>query len=148
MSVANPTCFSDLVEQHEGRRKMLYRDSVGKLTGGVGHNFDDNGLSDVVIDFIKAQDCAVAVTTVSKVFGFIADPTNARHAGLLDMAFEMGETRLRAFVQLRACWEQSDWDGVATAAKNSAWAREVPHRATQDVALLRHGDWSVLAALG
>lgn len=126
---------------------MLYRDSIGKLTGGVGHNFDDNGLSDAAINFIKAEDCDIAVLTVFKVFGFTADQTNPRHAALLDMAFELGEPRLRAFVQLRACWDKEDWDGAAIAAKNSTWAREVPHRATQDVALLRHGDWSVLAVL-
>ena len=43
-----------LLEGHEGRRAFPYRDSVGKLTIGVGRNLSDRGLSEGEIDQLLA----------------------------------------------------------------------------------------------
>ena len=47
-----------LIEQlrlHEGVEHMPYKDTVGKLTIGVGRNLDDRGLSDDEIDYILSN---------------------------------------------------------------------------------------------
>ncbi len=136
--------FSELVELHEGRKHRLYKDSVGATTGGVGHDFDAKGLSNAAIDFIKAEDMADAAADVEAVFGFTPNPTDARHAALLDMAFELGRTRLSGFVSLRGCWERQDWVGAAAAALDSQWARQVPARAAMDAEMLRTGAWPAI----
>ena len=44
------------IEWAEGRTSKPYRDTVGKLTIGVGRNLEDVGLRESEIDFLLAQD--------------------------------------------------------------------------------------------
>ena len=37
---------------HEGSRLKPYRDTVGKLTIGIGRNLDDVGLSEDEVDYL------------------------------------------------------------------------------------------------
>lgn len=135
-----------LILRHEGRRRFLYRDSEGVLTIAVGWNIQGRGLPNDIIDRLFALSLAEARDTAGRIFGFAYDPANPRHAALGDMAFELGEGGLRAFVQLRACVEHGDWNGAAAAALDSKYARQVPSRADEIATLLRTGSWNSLPA--
>ena len=58
-----------LLEGHEGRRALPYRDSLGKLTIGVGRNLSDRGLSEGEIDLLLANDIAIAAEACGEIFG-------------------------------------------------------------------------------
>lgn len=136
-----------LLEADEGRKRLLYRDTQGKLSIGIGYDIDDNGLPDAIIDQLFDLTYATALAAAGRVFDAVIDPTNPRHAAITDMAFELGETGLQGFIQLRACWKRGDWEGAAEAVQSSRYAVQVPNRAKRIEALLRTGDWASLATI-
>lgn len=91
-----------LLIDHEGRRTHPYRDSVGKITIGVGRNLTDRGLSGGEIDLLLANDIALARTIVTQLFGQdISAISTRRHHALLSMAFNLGGPRLSKFIKMR-----------------------------------------------
>ena len=129
-----------LLEGHEGRRAVPYRDSVGKLTIGVGRNLSDRGLSEGEIDLLLANDIAIAAEACGEIFGpcFAGMAEPRRHA-LISMAFNMGGPRLAGFRRMRAAIATDDWAAAAAEALDSRWAAQTGRRAEDIAALLRNG---------
>lgn len=129
-----------LLESHEGRRAFPYRDTVGKLTIGVGRNLTDRGLAEDEIDLLLANDIAIAAETCGEIFGpaFAAFPAPRRHA-LISMAFNVGGPRLAAFRRMRAAITAGQWDAAASEALDSRWARQTGRRANEIAVMLRRG---------
>ena len=82
-----------MLEQHEGRRSYPYHDHVGKLTIGVGRNLDDRGLSTDEIDVLLANDISIARSGCRALFPAFDGFNSKRQAGLISMAFNLGQTR-------------------------------------------------------
>ena len=132
--------LATILERHEGRRTHPYRDQVGKLTIGVGRNLDDRGLSDEEIEGLLANDIAIARTACRALFPAFDGFNSKRQAGLISMAFNLGQTRLAGFKRMRAAINDSNWTGASTEALHSYWARQVGHRAQEIAALLKGSD--------
>ena len=126
-----------MLEQHEGRRTHPYRDQVGKLTIGVGRNLDDRGLSADEIDLLLANDIAIARAGCRALFPAFDGFNSKRKAGLISMAFNLGQTRLAGFRRMRAAINDGNWIGASNEALDSYWALQVGHRAQEIAALLR-----------
>lgn len=132
--------LSTLLEQHEGRRAFPYRDTVGKLTIGVGRNLTDRGLSADEIDLLLSNDVAIAGEVCADIFGAsFAGVSVPRRVALLSMAFNMGGPRLAGFRRMRAAIAAGDWDRAAAEALDSRWARQTGKRAGHIAAMLRSG---------
>ena len=60
---------------------------------------------------------------------------------MIDMAFNMGEPRLRGFKKMIAALHAGDFDRAALEALDSKWAREdvAPERSGEIAAMLRTG---------
>lgn len=131
-----------ILEKHEGRRNRPYRDTVGKLSIGVGHNLDDVPLSDSVIDLIRDQDIDAIAHQVSGVVGDVAfaalDPV--RQWALIDMGF-MGPGKLALFTKLLSAVRANDWQVAHDEALNSKWAAQVGSRAVDISNMLLSGNW-------
>ena len=127
-----------LLEDHEGRRAFAYRDTVGKLTIGVGRNLTDRGLEEGEIDRLLANDIAVAAAACADIFGpdFRGWPQSRRHA-LISMAFNMGGPRLAGFRRMRAAIAANDWTAAAAEALDSRWAAQTGRRAQHIARMLR-----------
>lgn len=63
----------------------------------------------------------------------------ARHDVLVDMAFNMGITRIEGFADTLAAVRRGDWAAAAAEMMDSDWARELPRRATQLARIMRTG---------
>ena len=81
----------------EGYRKKLYQDSVGKWTIGIGHNIDDLGLSDHVINMIYREDLEVAYNNLHKLYPQWQSLPATRQHVLLNMSFNLGYRRFKRF---------------------------------------------------
>ena len=149
-----------LIEKHEGRHHMVYLDTEGHPTIGVGFNLDRQGarealsrvgashlalvtgaqgLSDEQIDVLLQLDLtmsAIAARAVCPSFG-------ALHRGaqlaLIDMAFNLGREGLAGFRGMLAAIAAGDFLTAAVEALDSKWARQVGRRALEDAVLLSHG---------
>lgn len=125
--------------RHEALRLKPYKDTVGKLTIGVGRNLDDVGITeDEAMELLENDIKSVEQTLTSKVacFGSLDDP---RQRVLADMAFNMGTAKLLTFVKFLAAVEARDWERAADEMLDSTWAKQVGKRATELATQLREG---------
>jgi lysozyme len=123
----------------EGVKRFPYRDSVGKLTIGCGRNLDDVGLSDEEINFLLTQDLYRADMTARTLFPGFERLSDARKAVLVNMAFNLGQTRLAGFQRLREAVKEQDWEQAAAELLDSKWATQVGQRAVRLANQMRQG---------
>jgi lysozyme len=123
----------------EGVKRFPYRDTVGKLTIGCGRNLEDVGLSDEEINFLLTQDLYRADMTARTLFPGFERLSDARKAVLVNMAFNLGQTRLAGFQRLREAVKEQDWEQAAAELLDSKWATQVGQRAVRLANQMRQG---------
>lgn len=124
------TRLADLLERHEGRRKRLYVDTVGKLTIGVGRNMTDGKLGEDEINLMLANDLRRAMGYCRRLFPTWMQLSPPRQAVLIDMMF-MGPGRVRGFRKMRAALSRGDFKETAVQMLDSKWARQVGKKPRQ-----------------
>lgn len=113
----------------EDRRQLPYRDTVGKLTIGVGRNLDDRGLRQSEIDFLLANDVDEAISIAQKLVPNYNNLSEERKAVLINMAFNLGQTRLAQFVNTLKAVNEGRYKDAAAGMRNSKWYTQVGQRA-------------------
>lgn len=119
----------DQLRRHEGVRRKPYKDSVGKLTIGVGRNLEDKGLRPAEIDFMLENDMVDAESDARAVFPDFDSLSVNRRVVLCDMAFNLGRARLAGFKSMLWCLKREDYYGAAKEMRKSKWAAQVGVRA-------------------
>jgi lysozyme len=131
-----------MITRHEGMRLSPYKDSVGKLTIGVGHNLDDVPITENAALAILGDDVARVVLQVKGALSFFDSLTEPRQAVLLDMAFNMGLGGLLQFHHFLANLQDGQYGLASQDMLNSEWARQVGQRATELAKMMQSGAWS------
>lgn len=116
----------------EGLKLRSYKDSVGVWTIGWGHTkgVEQNqliGMHDA--ETFLTSDIEEAIATARKVFINFNDLSGPRKAVLTNMAFNLGETRLRSFKKLIAAVVAEDFSKASLEMLDSKWAVQVGQRA-------------------
>ena len=134
------------LERDEGRREDVYLDTEGNYTIGIGHNLGKTArvihINDREIDGwyeIDERDAKVAVFNIwpelgareGKSFETWAADNGPEYRVLVNMAFNMGETKLREFKKFRAAVSAYNWNTAAVEMMDSKWAKQVGARATR-----------------
>jgi lysozyme len=137
-----PTTIKDLMVSRlnisEGRRRLPYRDTKGKLTIGVGFNLDDVGLYDDEIDFILKRRIERAMAEAAKLPVY-PNLSPARKSVIVDMVFNMGLQKVLGFKNMLSNLKLGIWDLAAQDMLNSEWADEVGNRAIQLAEVMKSG---------
>ena len=127
----------------EGRKYKPYRDTVGKLTIGVGRNLDDVGLSDSEINLLLQNDVARAITLLNENAPWWSQLTDARQQVMANMCLNMGwgdgTKGLSSFKNTLACIKGGDYDRAADQMLLSLWAKQVGQRASRLADMMRKG---------
>jgi len=131
----------------EGRRLKPYRDSMGKLSIGVGRNLDDKGISEIECAMLLKNDIAEHLALLDKYLSWWRQLDETRQRVIANMAFNMGigpsaehpTGKLLTFKNTLAAMERGDFAAAADGMSNSAWARQVGVRAARLVAMMRTG---------
>jgi len=134
----------DLKEQlirDEGLKLYPYRDTVGKITIGVGRNLTDDGISNEEAIVLLEDDIARTKAQVLSLCPWITSLSDARAGVLYNMAFNMGVNGLSQFVHFLAAMQAGNWTEAADQMKNSAWYTEVPKRANRLIQQLETDQW-------
>ena len=113
----------------EGVRDKPYRDTVGKMTIGVGRNLDDVGLSKSEIYFLLDNDIAAAEESARAILDNFDELSDARKAVVVNMAFNLGRTRLAGFTNTMQAIRDGRWGDAADGMLASKWAQQVGARA-------------------
>lgn len=125
----------------EGRKKRIYVDTVGKITGGVGRNLTDRDFSDDEIDLMLANDIALVVAQLDKALPWWRSMTDARQDVLANMAFNLGIAGLLGFKNTLATMQAKRYDAAAAGMLASKWAKQVGKRADRLAAMMRTGEY-------
>lgn len=124
---------------HEGLRLKPYRDTVGKLTIGVGRNLEDKGLTKDEALFLLRNDIAEVTEALSKYEWYNRlDPV--RQKVIIDMAFNLGLAGLLGFKKMIAALEQGDYYQAYVEMVNSRWFSQVRTRAVRLAEMMRTGE--------
>jgi lysozyme len=139
---------------NEGLLHRVYLCSVGIKTVGVGFNLErsdaNERISSIGLNYNDVKSGLVSLTTEQvhllldsdiDTAIFIAEtlfekfPTLslARQIILVDMAFNLGQTRLSQFVKLINAVNAGNWVRAASEMQNSLWARQVGRRAVSNI---------------
>ena len=130
----------DLVRD-EGFRPKAYRDSLGKLTIGIGFLIDPSEpgaepmpreVADLWLRIIltrRAEELNVAVPFWTRL-------TDRRRSALLNMSFQLGTGGLLKFRNMLKSLEMGKYADARREALNSLWAKQTPQRAERIAAML------------
>lgn len=132
--------LEDQLLRDEGLRLKPYKDSVGKLTIGVGRNLDDVGISRDEAIHLLDNDIERASAWLRTNLPWSLNLDEVRHAALVNMAFNLGG-RLEGFVHFLAKMQAGDYAGAATEGRNSLWAKQVGDRAERIMRQIETGEW-------
>jgi lysozyme len=131
-----------LIERHEGRRNVSYKDSLGFPTIGIGHLLS-RPISDAAVNQIFEDDLKDHAADLFKSLPWAKDLDEARQGALIDMAFNLGINGLLGFKNTLAAMQAGNWEAAALGLEQSKWYGQVKTRGPRIVAMFRTGKWPV-----
>lgn len=146
-----------LIQKHEGIRLSPYKDSLGKLTIGIGFLLSRpdardrlskvgcNGLTPP-IRLTVAQcyqlldmDVADAIHDLQALIPTFEDLSDVRKCVLADMRYQLGGQGLRQFHHFIMAINAGQFDAAVAEMLDSSWALQTPVRANENAEMMRHG---------
>ena len=134
----------EMLKRHEGVEKFAYRCSDNKITIGVGRNIDKEGglgLDDDEIDYLLENDIDRVVSELDNEYEWFSGLNEARQDAMVDISFNLGQTRLRAFKKALAAMAEGDWSEAADQFMDSRWSGQVGNRAKELTKRIRTGQY-------
>ena len=131
-----------MLKQHEGVETHAYKCSESKTTIVVGRNIDKNGglgLSDDEVDYLLQNDIDRVVVELDSEYDWFSDLDEVRQDAMIDISFNLGQTRLRAFKNALSAMAEGDWDEAADQFMDSRWSGQVGDRAKNLTDMIRTG---------
>ena len=127
--------------RHEGLRLKPYRDTVGKLTIGVGRNLEDRGITKEEALFMLHNDIKAVIEELDRRIPWWRELDDIRQEVLVNMAFNLGVPRLMRFKRFLSALERRDYEKAAEEMLDSRWAEQVKRRAKELAYAMRHGKY-------
>jgi len=130
--VTSPYLIPDL-KRDEGLRLSAYQDTRGIWTVGYGHAYVHSG---TVWTLAQAEnqlalDVQHTQLTLDNLLPWWRNLDDLRQDVLCEMGFNMGVTSLLQFHNTLSAVEAGDWKNAAKGMLDSAWAHQLPRRATR-----------------
>jgi len=136
----------DLI-RHEGYKEEIYLCSEGIPTFGIGHAVKETDMeytwpvgSPVEkerIDAVFILDCEDAVNDIEHLISDVSSHSDQCIRVLVNMAFNLGRTRLSGFKNMLAAVEAKDYEKASEEMKNSRWYKQVGRRSVELVEMMR-----------
>lgn len=125
----------EYITHHEGLKLKPYKDTVGKLTIGVGRNINDNGITEEEAMLMLKNDLKIVKSDLRSIFEeFNEFPTNVKLA-LIDMMFNLGKPRFLGFKNMIQAVKDKNFKEAGRQAKDSHWCKQVGVRCEDDYEL-------------
>lgn len=120
----------------EGYRLNVYKDSLGILTVGIGHEvlpsdglFLGDKITDERVQELFQHDFIHAVAGVSQLVTDFDNLPDDVQGVLVNMCFNMGPSRIAGFKHFLAAISARNWKQAAIEMRNSLWFNQVGQRA-------------------
>lgn len=154
MEPSNELQLVNELRHDEGVRYVVYLDTKGIPTVGVGHNLKARPLpaawtfplSDDQVDVLLEQDLENTYADLDRSVAWWLGLNDARQRVLANMCFNMGISRLLDFAKMLAAARIGNYEVAADEMLDSKWARDVgigtpekPGRALRLANMMRNG---------
>lgn len=136
-----PQQFEEMLIRHESFENRMYTCPAGHKTIGVGHNLDENPISDAAVIQIMRDDIAIHAEELEQAFPVVKALNQVRYYVLLDMAFNMGIPALKGFKKMWQAIELGYWHTAAKEMLDSKWSVQVGKRATDLSRMMLTGEY-------
>jgi len=137
----------DLI-RHEGYKREIYLDHLGYPTFGVGHLVTEKDIehtwpvgTPITDDRILAvfeEDFLDALEDAESLVDGLYNKPDAVIRVLVNMAFNIGRTRLKQFKKMLHAIEEGDYDKAADEMEDSKWYNQVGRRSKELVNIMRY----------
>ena len=134
----------EMLRLHEGVETHAYECSASKITVGVGRNIDPEGgigLSTDEINYLLQNDIDRVYSELDNEYNWFAGLDQVRQDAMIDISFNLGQTRLRAFKNALAGMARGDWRAAADEFMDSRWSKQVGNRAKELTEMIRTGSY-------
>lgn len=123
----------------EGLRLKLYKCTAGKWTLGVGHNIEDNPITERAAMAILDDDISTVEAGLDRMFPWWRNLSEVRQRVMCNWAFQLGITRLLGFSKALQAIQEGRWEDAETHMLDSRWSVQTPARARRLASLMRSG---------
>lgn len=131
--------IDDLIRD-EGLKLKPYLCTAGKLTIGVGRNLDDVGITrEEAIDLLGNDIDRVEAECQKQPWWPAVANDGVRSRAMLNMAFNVGLSRLSGFKRMLAAVQVKDWTRASKEMLDSKWASQVGQRAVRLAKMMETG---------
>ena len=133
----------EMLRRHEGVRDKVYLCSAGYETIGVGRNISEDGLglSEDEIDYLLNNDIKRVREELTEEYYWFAGLNDARQDAMIDLSFNLGQTRLRGFVKALEAMSREEFEKAADEFMDSKWSEQVGDRAVEVTEIIRTGEY-------
>jgi lysozyme len=131
-----------LLANQEGYRRFAYRDTVGKLTIGIGRNLEAEGVSVLEARYMLTADIDRVVQRL-KVLPFWGEIGAIRQAALISVAINCGVDGLLEFHATLAALGATNYGLAGAQLMQSRAARELPTRYKALASMLATSQWPI-----
>lgn len=133
---------------HEGKESKPYKDSVGKMSIGVGRNLDDKGLREDEIDLMLENDIKEVIQLLDKYLPWWRNLCEIRKRVLVDMGFNLGvgpsieepTGKLLTFKNTLKAMQEGRYVDAVIGMSESLWHRQVGIRALRLECMMLRGE--------
>ena len=132
--------FKKQITRDEGRRNLLYLDSLGIPTVGIGRNLR-RPLSDDEVDYLYTNDFFNHKKEMLREYPWMGRLDDARFGAMLNMFFNLGADRFAGFKNMLRDMGAHNWKLAAAEALASKWAGQVGARAQRIAKQIETGEW-------
>lgn len=131
----------------EGFRKYPYDDAtgfevkapVGVLTIGWGTKIEGDGIDTSLAETLLIDRVRTAIEDCNILFRDFLDVDDLRQEALINMAYNLGRTKLKKFKNMCGAVNSRDWERAAAEAEDSKWFKQVKARGERIVKVLKDG---------
>ena len=132
----------DLLERHEGFRQYPYRDTVGKLSIGIGRNLDDRGITKAEALYMLNNDIKDFEQQLKDRLYWFENIHEDAQAVLLMMCFNMGLNGLLTFHTTLEHIKNENYKAASVSMLDSQWAKQVGTRSLELSDILKNIVWN------
>ena len=125
-------------------RHLIYKCPAGHWTIGIGRNVDVNGglgLSEEEVNFLLEGDIARIIKELSTEYAWFSDLDDVRKDAMIDISFNLGQTKLRKFVLALKAMSTADYETASKEFLDSNWSRTVKGRSVELAAMIETGEY-------
>ena len=139
----NLDAMREMLIANEGLSLKVFKCTAGANSIGVGRNLDSRGISEDEAMLMLNNDIEICVDALDKRYPWWKRLSEARQEVMVDLMFNLGESRLSKFVQFLQSMETAssaeDYTVAAEHLLDSLYAKQLPGRSKRNAEIIRGG---------